>query len=193
MNLKSYLSLTVVAASVLLTSAQAAPQVYQLDPQHTSVVISWNHFGFSHPTAVAPGATGSLTFDPQHPEGSSVKVTIPTAQIETHVTRLTEEFKTARYFDVAHYPQATFISNKVEPQGEGRYKIHGTLTIKGHAEPVIMNARLTKQGEQPMMKVAAIGFDATTTIQRSRFGLSEALPGVADQVDLHISTEAHAK
>ncbi|HXD38573.1 MAG TPA: polyisoprenoid-binding protein, partial [Rhodanobacter sp.] len=32
-------------------SAQAAPVTYKLDPDHTMVLFSWNHFGYSNPTA----------------------------------------------------------------------------------------------------------------------------------------------
>ena len=35
----------------------------------------------------------------------------------------------------------------------------------------------------------AIGFDATTTIQRSEFGLGYAVPAVSDAVVLRITTE----
>ena len=34
--------------------SQAAATKYSLDPQHTSVVIAWNHFGFSNPTVMLP-------------------------------------------------------------------------------------------------------------------------------------------
>lgn len=41
--------------------SQAAATEYSLDPQHTSVVIAWNHFGFSNPTAYIADVSGKLS------------------------------------------------------------------------------------------------------------------------------------
>jgi polyisoprenoid-binding protein YceI len=48
-----YLALPVCSAPRV--SAQAAPVTYKLDPGHTMVLFSWNHFGFSNPTADLAG------------------------------------------------------------------------------------------------------------------------------------------
>jgi len=37
---------------------------------------------------------------------------------------------------------------------------------------------------------AAAGFDATATIKRSDFGISNYVPNVSDEIELSISTEA---
>ena len=41
-----------------------------------------------------------------------------------------------------------------------------------------------------MSKREAIGFDASTTIKRSQFGVGKYVPNVSDEVKLTISTEA---
>lgn len=67
------------------------------------------------------------------------------------------------------------------------------MTIKGITKPVILHAVLNKQGEHPMVKKQAIGFDAETTIKRSDFKLDKYVPAVSDEVKIHVSTEAYAK
>jgi len=57
---------------------------------------------------------------------------------------------------------------------------------------VTLHATLNKQGEHPMMKKQAIGFDATGTVKRSDFGLKQYIPAVSDEIALTISTEAWA-
>ena len=42
----------------------------------------------------------------------------------------------------------------------------------------------------PMKKVPAIGFDATTTIKRSDFGVGAYVPKVSDEIKVHITVEA---
>jgi polyisoprenoid-binding protein YceI len=41
-----------------------------------------------------------------------------------------------------------------------------------------------------MAKVPAAGFDATTTIKRSDFGVGAYAPNVSDEVNIRITTEA---
>ncbi|WP_162285686.1 YceI family protein [Pantoea stewartii] len=183
----------IAVAALYIPVSQAETMHYKLDPQHTSVVMSWEHFGFSHPTADIPDATGSLVFDSSKPEQSRVDVTLPVTKIDSHVPALTKEFKGADYFDVAKYPSATFRSTKVIAKGDNKFDVEGNLTLKGITKPVTLHAMLNKQGEHPMVKKQAIGFDATGTIKRSDFKLDKYVPAVSDDVKLTISTEAYAK
>ncbi|QCR36618.1 YceI family protein [Nissabacter sp. SGAir0207] len=171
----------------------AATQTYAMDPGHTSVVVAWTHFGFSHPTADLSNVTGTIVFDADDLAKSKVDVTLPISTIDTHVAALTSEFKGAEYFDVAKYPTATFHSTKVTHAGDNKYDVEGNLTIKGITKPVTLHAVLNKQGEHPMVKKQAIGFDAAATIKRSDFKLDKYVPAVSDDVVIAISTEAYAK
>lgn len=56
-TLKKTALLSVLA--LYIPVSQAAAKEYSLDPQHTSVVISWNHFGFSNPTAYISDVSGN--------------------------------------------------------------------------------------------------------------------------------------
>ncbi|VTN73445.1 polyisoprenoid-binding protein [Klebsiella variicola] len=132
--------------------SQAAATEYNLDPQHTSVVIAWNHFGFSNPTAYIYDVSGKLSFDKENPEKSSVSVTLPVKTIDTHVKALTDEFLGKEYFDVKTFPEATFRSTKVESKGDNKYDVEGNLTIKGITKPVVLHATLNKQDMHPMVK-----------------------------------------
>ena len=173
-------------------SGVASAETYQLDPGHTSVVASWSHFGYSHPVATFDGVTGTLVFDKDEPEEASVKVSIPIKTIDSGVPALNKEFQNKTYFDVRHYPDATFVSDKVVATGDKTYDVHGKLTMKGHTEPVTLKVTMNGQGEHPMAKVPAIGFDATTTIQRSKFGIDKYVPNVSDDVEIRITTEGAA-
>ncbi|AMG58602.1 YceI family protein [Pantoea vagans] len=181
------------AATLYAPLSQAEVMHYQLNPEHTSVIVAWNHFGFSNPTADIPDATGTLVIDKDHPEASRVDVTLPVSKIDSHVAALTKEFKGAEYFDTAKYPTATFHSTKVVAKGDNKFDVEGNLTLKGITKPVMLHATLNKQGEHPMVKKQAIGFDATGTIKRSDFKLDKYVPAVSDDVTLTLSTEAYAK
>ncbi len=180
------------AAALALTSATAlaAPVTYTLDAKHTMVLASWNHFGFSNPSANFGDAKGTLVYDAENPAKSSVEVTLPLSGLQTFVPALNEHLQAADFFDATQFPQATFKSTKVESTGQGTLKVTGDLTIKGITQPVVLDVRLNKAAEHPMGKVPTIGFDATATIKRSDFGLAKYAPMVSDEVQLRITTEA---
>jgi polyisoprenoid-binding protein YceI len=172
-----------------VSSVQAAPVTYQLDPGHTMVLFTWNHFGFSNPTADLSLGSGTLVFDDKQPAKSSVEVTLPLANLDTHVSALDEHLKKADFFDAAKYPDVTFKSTKVQPLGGDKFKVTGDLTVHGVTKSVVLDAKLNKVGEHPMKKVQAIGFDATGTIKRSDFGVAAYVPNVSDEIKIHITTE----
>lgn len=192
-NVKKIVLPLLAAATLYAPLSQAAAMHYSLDPAHTSVIVTWNHFGFSHPTADIPNTTGTVIFDKENPQQSRVDVTLPVAQIDSHVPALTKEFLGADYFDVSKYPSAVFHSTKVTSKGDNKFDVEGNLTLKGITKPVTLHATLTKQGEHPMVKKQAIGFDATGVIKRSDFKLDKYVPAVGDDVTLTISTEGYAK
>lgn len=173
-------------------SAWAQGKDYAIDPEHTMVIASWSHFGFSNPMANFAGATGNIHFDDRNPAASSVRVDIPVAQLTSFVPKLDEELKGKDYFDAGKFPTATFVSNAVRATGKDRYEVHGTLTMRGVTKPMVLNAVLNKRGLQPMLGVQAIGFEATGALKRSDFGISKHVPMVGDVVQLRITTEAHA-
>ena len=170
-------------------SVQAAPVTYKLDPGHTMVLFSWNHFGFSNPTADLGLGEGTVVFDEQNPAQSSVQVTLPLAQLDTHVPDLDEHLKKADFFDAASYPVVTFKSSRVEPLGGGKFKVTGDLSVHGVTHPVVLDATLNKVGVHPMTQVQSIGFDATASIKRSDFGVGAYVPNVSDEIAIRITTE----
>lgn len=175
-----------LASSVTL----AAPVDYKIDPTHTATVFSWNHFGFSTPSANFSDIQGVIKVDNAKPANSSVNVTIPLSSVNTNVRALDKEFQEEAWFNAAKYPNITFKSTKVETKDKKHFKITGDLTVKGVTKPVVLDAVLNKQGEHPMAKVPAIGFNATTSFKRSDFGLGNYVPNVGDKITVNITTEA---
>ncbi|GAB02349.1 MULTISPECIES: YceI family protein [Acinetobacter] len=177
-----------LASSVTL----AAPVDYKIDPTHTATVFSWNHFGFSTPSANFTDIQGVIKVDNAKPANSSVEVTIPLSSVNTNVAALDKEFQEEAWFNAAKYPNITFKSTKVETKDKKHFKITGDLTVKGVTKPVVLDAVLNKQGEHPMAKVPAIGFNATTSFDRSAFGIGNYVPNVGDKITVNITTEATA-
>ncbi len=188
MNFKA-LTLGLAVASVA-TFTVAKPVDYTIDPTHTATVFNWNHFGFSTPSANFSDIQGTISVDNAKPANSSVNVTIPLASLNTNVKALDDHLKTPDFFDAAKYPNITFKSTKVQSLGNSKYKITGNLTVKDVTKPVVLDAVLNKQGEHPMTKAQSIGFNATTSFDRSAFGVGAYVPNVGDKITVNITTEA---
>lgn len=185
-----------LVAATLLTlgslPAHAAPVDYQIDPEHTEIVVTWNHLGFSKPTAHAGGVTGVIRYDAAQPAKSAVDLRVPVPRLTSHVAKLDEMLQGPEYFQAARYPDIQFKSASVTDLGNGHLSINGILRIKDIEKPVVLEARQNKQGVHPMAKRPAIGFDATTVLKRSDFGVDAFAPDVSDEVQLRITVEAVA-
>lgn len=188
MNFKA-LTLGFAVASVA-TFSMAKPVGYQIDPTHTATVFSWNHFGFSTPSANFTDIQGTINIDNEKPASSSVNVNIPVASINTNVKALDDHIKGADFFDAEKFPNITFKSTKVETKDKKHFKITGDLTVKGVTKPVVLDAVLNKKAVHPMSKLETIGFNATTSFNRSAFGVGAYVPNVGDKITVNITTEA---
>src|SRR5699024_9177290 len=92
----------------------------------------------------------------------------------------------SKFFEVDQYPTATFESTSVRRIGlSDHYRVKGQLTLHGVINPVTLNVTLNKTGNLPMLKAPAIGFEATTTVRRSAFGLGQYVPLVSDRIRIN--------
>ncbi|TPG43177.1 polyisoprenoid-binding protein [Sphingomonas koreensis] len=167
---------------------------YQVNTDHTQLLFTVSHLGFSEYTGMFTNPTGTLTLDPAHPAANKVEVTFPIAKVRTTVPELDAHLQTADFFDAAKYPTAHFVSTKVTVIGDGAATIDGNLTLHGVAKPVSLDARFVGAGKGIMGPPNPnIGFAATTTIKRSDFGLSGGIPLISDDVLLTINAAFEQK
>ena len=191
MKHRNFRTLALAAAlSVFTAGAIAAPVTYTMDPDHTTVAAKWNHFGFSNPVILFGDVDGSIVYDADDVSASSVQVTLPLSGLESNVQAFNDHLLSDDFFDAAQFPEATFRSTSVEADGDDELKITGELTIKGITKEVVLEADINLIGEHPMTGKQTAGFDAEVTIKRSDFGLGMFVPNVADEIELHITTEA---
>ena len=63
----------------------------------------------------------------------------------------------------------------------------GDLTFHGVTKSVTLKAVFNGAGTDPIAKAYTAGFDVTTTIRRSDFGMKAYVPLIGDAVELRIS------
>ena len=103
--------------------------------------------------------------------------------------KLNAHLKTADFFDTANHPVATFVSRSITVDAEDPTEatVVGDLTLRGVTKPVTIAVEFNGAGT--VMGAYKSGFDGEATIKRSDFGITYALPGVSDEVELHIEGE----
>lgn len=181
-------SLTLLAALALAGPALAT--TYTLEPNYTQVVFSWDHLGYSFPTAQIAQGQGTLEFDAMAPAQARVTVRFPLAMIATGVPDLDEHLKSKDFFDVEKYPEAVFTSTKVEPgMTANRLRVTGNLRMHDVTKPVTLDVVILKVGNNARTGIATVGFNATAKLKRSEFGLGAFVPQVGDEVSLAITCQ----
>jgi polyisoprenoid-binding protein YceI len=143
-----------------------------LDPYHTQVEFSAKHLGMMTVRGHFTDVSTSATIDADHPENSSVQVTIQTASIKTNHEVRDNDLRSENFLDVEHYPTMTFTSTGVEPAGQDRYLLHGDLTIKATTKPVTLEVAKYGEFNDPGMMGHRIAYNAHTKINRSDYGLT---------------------
>lgn len=188
--MKKILFMLMLCAPLFLAAAEAAkPEKYVFDKYHTNILWFASHFGFSDSEGQFAEFDGSITLDESRPENSSVEITIKTASVLTGILKFDEHLKSKDFFNSEKFPEAKFTSNGIEITGENTAMVHGDLTLLGKIRPVILDVTLNKIGKNPFTQQKTAGFTAKTTIKRSEFGMTYGLPGVPDEVKIHIETE----
>ncbi len=187
------LKLFSAAIFALTFSSQAFAEAakYQIEPNHSHVNWTANHFGFSNQTGKFSDISGEINFDEKKPQDSSVDVTIKIASLTTGLAKFDGHLKSADFFDAEKFPTAKFVSKKIKVTGKNKAKIEGELTLRGVTKSVTLNATFNKSGDSVITQKPTIGFSATAVIKRSDFGINYAVPAVSDNVNLVIEVEAN--
>ena len=184
-----------IAMGVASTAALAEKIVtYTVDPTHTQVHFSWNHVGFSHPGAVFRDISGTIKGNHDHPEKSTVEVTMPVASVDSFVPLLNDHLiNSGDYFKTNEHPTVTFRSTGIRDiqRKKKTFTLLGDLTVNGITRAVKLQARANAIGPHPFYEnAAAAGFEATTTLRRSDFNMGKYAPVVGDDLAVRITVEA---
>jgi len=176
-----------LSALLCLAAAAASAVSLAIDPAWSEVAFNVSNFGVHSVDGRFDTYTGKIEFDPQAPEKSMVHVAIEAASINTQTKARDKHLKTADFFDVTKYPQLTFESQTIEKTGD-TYVMTGTLTIKGHAQPVKIPFTFTTTTTNGKTIVHAHG---KTQIDRHDYGIDYGNNfSVGKMIDIDLSVAA---
>lgn len=180
-----------VLCAMLCAAAEAAPETYVFDTQHTYPNFEVGHMGFSFRRGWFEKTSGRVTIDREKGTGQ-VTVEIDAASINTGLTLRDEIVRSDKFgfLDVAKHPKIVFKSSQFDFTGPQLNRVSGELTIKGVTRPVDLDLSFLRCGEHPVRKVAMCGGEARTLINKSDFGeFGGKLLG--EQIRLAVEFEAY--
>jgi len=185
----------IIALFALVTAAASlSAETYTIDPVHSSVGFSLRHLVSKFSSSFTK-ATGTINYDAAKPEASTVDATIVIDSVSTANEKRDNHIKSPDFFDAAKFPTATFKSKSWKKTGENTFDVTGDLTIKDITKEVVLKTTLVGTG--PGMGGATLtGWEATTTLKKSEFGLAgpAMLSSVlGDDVAVTVSIEAGHK
>ncbi len=159
------------AAPVASPPATARGQKYVITPQNSQITFVASKVTGSH-NGHFEDFSGQIDYNGT-PEQSRVNIKIKSDSITTDTPDLTKHLKTADFFDVAKFPEATFVSTAIKAGGEGgaSHTVTGNLTMHGVTKSVTFPATINVTPD-----VATV--DSTFSINRKDFGINYA--GAAD-------------
>jgi polyisoprenoid-binding protein YceI len=183
----------ILAAGLLALAAPfagAQASTWVSDPNHSEVDFSITHMSVSKVHGRFGQVKATIVYNAADVTKSTVTATIGVDTVDTGVDARNAHLKTADFFDTANLPTATFTSTSVTKNGN-KLKVTGNLTLHGVTKPVVLDV------EGPVTPVADpkgslhSGFSATTTIDRTAFGIGPKFPAalVGDEVTLEIDLE----
>jgi len=177
--------------SVLFFSLPAYAEVesFVIDKRHTYPSFEVNHMGLSTQRGRFNTTSGLITLDRAARTGI-VEITIDATTVNTGLDELEKHLRNEDFFNVDKHPTITFKSSSVEFEDDVPKSVAGELTMLGVTRPVTLSVSSFNCRVHPINKKYVCGANAETTIKRSDFGMTYAIPAVSDEVRLLLQVEA---
>ena len=181
--------LLALLAGAAVSTAQAAPQEFAIDPASTHVHWEVKHFGTSTSRGRFDAISGSITLDRVAHSGSA-SFSIATAPISTGFAVFDGVLRGPYLLATQEYPSAYFVAQRFTFNGDALASVSGEFTLRGVSQPLSLRAlRFScRQATEPAREIC--GGDFETEFNRSAFGITHSLPFVADKVRVLIQIEA---
>jgi len=179
-----------LALALALVAGPARAERFAIDPVHTRIGFQVSHAGFSWPLGSFSGASGVLDFDRADWSTAHVEVRFPVASLELGDKDWQDKILDPTFFDAKQFPEARFVSTKVQATGTDTADVTGELSLHGVTRTVLLHVRLNALARHPLTFRRTAGFSATGTLSRKDFGIDHWAKLVGDEVRLILEVEA---
>uniref|UniRef100_A0AAU3GNR1 YceI family protein n=1 Tax=Streptomyces sp. NBC_01401 TaxID=2903854 RepID=A0AAU3GNR1_9ACTN len=144
---------------------------WMIDPAHSRIGFSVRHAMVTTVRGAFLEYESRLYFDGRNPARSRAEISLATASVDTGVEQRDAHLIGRDFLDAAKHPHISFASTAVQLIGKDVYRMTGDLTIRSITRPVILDLTYIGYVTDPF-GYERVGFDGTTTINRSDWGLT---------------------
>lgn len=168
---------------------------YAVDTTHSEIGFTVRHAMVTNVRGKFTDYEGKLHLDGANPHASTAELLIKVTSIDTGNEQRDGHLRTGDFFEAETFPEITFRSTAAEQIDADDYRMTGDLTIKGVTKSVVLNLAFTGSATDPY-GLERVGFEGTTTVDRTDFGLSynAALETggvlISEKVKLHFDISA---
>ena len=166
----------------LLFTTDVLGNRYQLDEQHSQIIFSAEHLGFTTSYGRFRKLTGDFEFDEQDWNKSRVSIVISAKSIDMGHSAWNKHMRSYDFFNVEQHPEITFESTAIEKTGENTGTVTGELTMVGKTRSMSFPFTLNKVAKHPLTRKVHAGFSARLVLKRSEFEINYGIPAVSDEV-----------
>lgn len=165
------LALAVTAAALFnLPVCFAQTQVWNLDASHSSINFAVDHLVISETTGQFDSYTLEVKADRPDFTDAQFTAVIQTKSLNTHDSKRDEHLRAKDFFDVQNKPTIVFEGKRFEKLKNGKYKVHGKLTLNNVTKDVVWDAKFNGIVKDPWGGTRA-GLKVTTELDRYEYGL----------------------
>jgi polyisoprenoid-binding protein YceI len=144
---------------------------WTIDPAHSRIGFSVRHAMVTTVRGAFAEYQSRLYFDGRDPARSEAEIILSTSSVDTGVEQRDAHLVGRDFLDARTYPRMRFTSTAVDVVGADVYRMTGDLTIKATTRPVVLELTYIGHVTDPF-GYERVGFDGTTTINRSEWGLT---------------------
>ena len=144
---------------------------WTIDPAHTSATFAVRHMMITNVRGEFQKVSGKVSYNPDNLAGTHIDVSLEASSINTREPQRDTHLKSADFLDAEKFPSVNFVSRSAKAAGPGKLKISGDLTIRGTTREVTLDVEGPTPPHKDPWGNMRVGATATTTIQRSDFGL----------------------
>jgi polyisoprenoid-binding protein YceI len=185
----------VVLAMAAVSSVNAEPRRFVIDPAHTTIAFLVSHIGYERVLGLFQEVEGEFVYDEATRELESGSVTIEADSLYSNHEARDEHVRGEDFLNAGDYSEIRFQATGYEPTGEHTGKLHGELTLLGETRPVTLDLTINKIGPYPEIMPSqpyVLGASARGSVMRSDFGMTYGVENglVGDKVEFIIEFEA---
>ena len=144
---------------------------FQIDASHSQIQFSVRHMMVSKARGTFDKWSGTVALNPEHPEQTTVEITIEADSINTKDPQRDCHLKSPDFFAVEQFPTLHFKSTRVEVTGKESAKLYGDLTVRDVTKPVVVDVEYQGSAKSPW-GTTNYGFSGSTKINREDWGLN---------------------